>query len=60
MIGCPTLLEIIVSYAVTDGEKEECVDPGEMGVILGTGGVEGPGPPSGGKDRQLASDSGGG
>jgi hypothetical protein len=36
------------------------VDPGENGAILDAGGVEGPGPPGGGKNGQLASDSGGG
>ncbi len=43
--------------SVLDGTERVCVDPGEMGAILG---AEGPGPPGGGKDRQLASDSGGG
>jgi hypothetical protein len=43
-----------------DGEKEECMDPGEKRAILETGGVEGPGPPVEGKDGQLASDSEGG
>ncbi len=37
--------------------KGVCVDPGEMGAILG---ARGPGPPGGGKGGQLASDSGGG
>ncbi len=36
------------------------VDPGEMGAILEAGGVGGPGLSEGGKDGQLASDSGGG
>jgi hypothetical protein len=49
-----------VYIVVTDGEREECVDPGEKGAILDAGGVEGPGPPGGGKNGQLASDSGGG
>ncbi len=49
-----------LDVGVTDGEKEECMDPGEKGAILETGGVEGPGPPGGGKDGQSASDSGGG
>jgi hypothetical protein len=35
--------------SVTDGEKGECVDPGENGAILGAGGDEGPGPPGRGK-----------
>jgi hypothetical protein len=34
-----------VIRTVTDGEREECVDPGEKGAILETGEVEGPGPP---------------
>jgi hypothetical protein len=46
--------------SVTDGERGECVDPGENGAILGAGGDEGPGPPGRGKSGQLASDSGGG
>jgi hypothetical protein len=33
------------------------VDPGENGAILDAGGVEGPGPPGGGRNRQLASDN---
>jgi hypothetical protein len=41
--------------SVTDGAEEVCVDPGEMGAILGAGG-----PPGRGKGGQLASDSGGG
>ncbi len=45
---------------VTDGVGEVCVDPGEMGAILEAVGVGGPGPPGGGKDGQLAPDSGGG
>jgi hypothetical protein len=40
-----------------DGVDGVCVDSGEMGAILGAGG---PGPPGGGKGRQLASNSGGG
>ncbi len=36
------------------------MDPGEMEAILEAGEVKGPGPPGGGKGRQLASDSGGG
>jgi hypothetical protein len=43
---------------VTDGEREECVDPGENGAILDAGGGGRPGPPGGGKKGQLASDSG--
>ncbi len=45
---------------VTDGKREECVDPGEKGAIFETGEVEGPGPPGGEMNGQLASDSGGG
>ncbi len=45
---------------VTDGEREECLDPGENGAILDAGGCGGPGPPGGGNNGQLASDSGGG
>jgi hypothetical protein len=40
-----------------DGAEGVCVDPGEIGAILGAGE---PGLPGGGKGRQLASDSGGG
>jgi hypothetical protein len=36
------------------------MDPGENGAILDAGGVEGPDPPGGGKNGQLASDSEGG
>ncbi len=36
------------------------MDPGEMGAILEAGVVKGPDPQGGGKDGQLASDSGGG
>ncbi len=42
-----------------DGVEEECVDPGETGAILESGRGRGPGPPGGGKDGQLALDSGG-
>jgi hypothetical protein len=41
---------------VADSGEGVCVDPGEEGAILGTGG---PGPPERGKGRQLAPDSGG-
>ncbi len=41
---------------VTDSEEGVCVDPGEKGAILETGG---PGPPERGKGWQLAPDSGG-
>jgi hypothetical protein len=37
-----------------DGAEGVCVDPGEMGAILG---ARGPSPPGGGKGGQLASDS---
>jgi hypothetical protein len=50
----------LCKVSVTDGVEEVCVDPGEMGAILEARGVGGPGPPGGGKDGQLASDSGGG
>jgi hypothetical protein len=43
-----------------DGVEEVCVDPGKMGAILEAWGDGGPGLPGGGKDGQLASDSGGG
>ncbi len=43
-----------------DGVGEVCINPGETGAILEAGGVGGPGPPGGGKGKQLASDSGGG
>ncbi len=33
------------------------MDPGENGANLDAGGDEGPGPPGGGKNWQLASDS---
>jgi hypothetical protein len=39
---------------VTDNEEGVCVDPGERGAILETGG---PGPPERGKGQQLAPDS---
>ncbi len=42
------------SVTVTDSGKGVCVDPGEKGAILETGG---PGPPERGKGRQLAPDS---
>jgi hypothetical protein len=45
---------------VTDGEAEECVDPGENGTILNVGEGGGPGLPRGEGNGQLASDSGGG
>jgi hypothetical protein len=45
---------------VTDGERGECMNPGENGAILDAGGGEGPGSPGGGQNGQLASDSGGG
>ncbi len=45
---------------VTDGEVEECVDPGGNEAILNVGEGWGPCPPGGGGNRQLASDSGGG
>jgi hypothetical protein len=51
---------VLFVFIVTDGEREECVDPGENGAILDAGGVEGPGPPGRGKNVQLASDSRGG
>jgi hypothetical protein len=41
--------------SVTDGAEGVCVDPGEKGAILEAGE---PGPPGGGKGRQLTSDSG--
>jgi hypothetical protein len=41
---------------VADSGEGVCVDPGEEGAILETGG---PGPPERGKGRQLAPDSGG-
>jgi hypothetical protein len=49
----------IVVLIVTDGEREECVDPGENGAILDAVGGGGPNPPGGGKNGQLASDGGG-
>jgi hypothetical protein len=45
---------------VTDGEVEECVDPGGNGAILNVWEGGGPGPPRGKGNGQLASDSGGG
>jgi hypothetical protein len=41
---------------VADSGGGVCVDPGEKGAILETGG---PGPPEKGKGRQLSPDSGG-
>jgi hypothetical protein len=43
-----------------DSERGSAWTLGETGTILDAGGVEGPGPPGGGKNGQLASDSGGG
>jgi hypothetical protein len=48
---------MLKTFIVMDGVEGVCVDPGEMGAILESGGL---GPPGGGKGRQLASDSGGG
>jgi hypothetical protein len=59
-MGTNSLVWLPLVVTVTDGEKEECVDPGENGAISDAGGVEGPGPSGGGRERQLASDSGGG
>ncbi len=42
--------------SVADSGEGVCVDPGEMGAILETGG---PSPPERGKGRQLTPDSGG-
>jgi hypothetical protein len=50
----------ISATSVTDSVEEVCVDPGEMKAILEAAGVGGPGPPGGGREGQLASDSGGG
>ncbi len=44
---------------VTDGEREKCVDHWENEAILDAGGGGGPGSPGGGKNGQMASDSGG-
>ncbi len=58
--SCSSLLQLdnrSLIIAVMDSERGECVDPGENGAILDAGGVEGPGPPGGGKNGQLASDS---
>jgi hypothetical protein len=46
--------------SVTDGEVEECVDPGGNGAILNVGEGGGPDPPREEGNGQLASDSGGG
>jgi hypothetical protein len=46
--------------SVTDSVEGMCVDPEETGAILEARGVRGPGLPGGGKDGQMASDSGGG
>jgi hypothetical protein len=45
---------------VTDGEVEECIDPGGNGAILNVGEGGGPGLPRGERKGQSASDSGGG
>jgi hypothetical protein len=45
-----------INIIVADSEEGVCVDPGENGAILETGG---PGPPERGKGQQLAPDSGG-
>ncbi len=50
----------MIMSSVTDGEREECVDPWDIGAILDAGGGGGPGPQGGEKNGQLASDSGGG
>jgi hypothetical protein len=47
----------LYKHPVSDGAERVCVDPGEMGAILG---ARGPGLPGRGKGGQLASDSGGG
>ncbi len=47
-----------IDILVMDGERGECVDPGENGAILDAGGDEGPSPPGGGGNGQLTSDSG--
>ncbi len=44
---------------VTDGEREECMDPGGNGAILNVGEDGGPCLPRGEGKRQLALDSGG-
>jgi hypothetical protein len=56
---CKVETSILSMGRVTDGGRGECLDPGENGAILDAGGVEKPGPPGGGKNGQLASDSGG-
>ncbi len=55
-----TVVTALTVVTVTDGVEGVCLDPGETGAILEAGVVWGPGPPGGGKGRQLASDSGGG
>jgi hypothetical protein len=54
----PRVKRELAGLTVTDGVEEVCVDHGEMGAILEAGGVGGPGPPGGGRDGQLASNSG--
>jgi hypothetical protein len=50
----------VLFVRVTDGEVEECVDPGGNWAILNMGEGREPGPPRGERNGQLASDSGGG
>jgi hypothetical protein len=60
IIEIPLQSALALDISVMDGEKGECVDPGENGAILGAGGDGGPGLPGGRKRGQLASDSRGG
>jgi hypothetical protein len=50
-----SVVRVPVGVPVTNGVGEMCVDPGGREAILEAGGVRGPGPPGGGKGRQLAS-----
>ncbi len=49
-------MQLLWYSTVTDGGEGVCVDPGEKGAILEAGG---PGLLGGGKNWQLAPDSGG-
>ncbi len=54
------VLPIQSTSLVADGEVGGCVDPEGNGFTMGRGAEGGPGPPSGGQDKQLICYSGGG
>ncbi len=55
MISCTFLNQCVLNNIVPDPSKGVCTDPVNRGVILEG---EGPGPPSGDKERQLSPDKG--